>query len=170
MRSGSIFCDCLGLKTKPELAIWVRAVLGVVGTAKVEETETGARSAAVGAEAAPVAAVVEVAAVEGATVVEEAVGLTIGARVAPLVGVGAVLDVAAAAEAAAVNDAVGRTEIGLSAQAPILAAVELALAEGEAPTDSRSACCNSDWKRASSFARSDVSLARAEDWMLRAAS
>ena len=133
--------------------------------AKVEETETGARSAAVGAEAAPVAAVVEVA-----TVVEEAVGLTIGARVAPLVGVGAVLDVAAAAEEAAVNDAVGRTEIGLSAQAPVLAAVELALAEGEVPTDSRSACCNSDWKRASSFARSDVSLARAEDWILRAAS
>ena len=42
------------------------------------------------------AAVVEAAAVEGATVVEEAVGATVGARIAVLVGGGAALDVAAA--------------------------------------------------------------------------
>ena len=76
----------------------------------VEATgETGARTAAVGVGAAVMvwaAAVVETAAVEGATVVEEAVGARVGARVAVLVGGGAALDVAAAAEAAAVNEAV----------------------------------------------------------------
>ena len=41
----------------------------------------------------------------------------------------------------------------------IVAAGELAPAEGAAPTDSCSAWCISGWKRASSSARSDASLA-----------
>ena len=52
---------------------------------------TGARAAAVGVGPAVMVratAVVEAAAVEGATVVEEAVGATVGARIAVLVGGG----------------------------------------------------------------------------------
>ena len=65
---------------------------------------------------------------------------------------GASLGVAAAVRTAAVNEAT-----------LITAAEELVPAESEEPIDSRIACSNSDWKRASSLAGSDAGRARTED-------